>query len=64
MNFNEWIRESPQRAGTLAVYLAFTGGIVGALVELPFASLLVFALVLLGEVAVFYFYPRYRRGYC
>jgi len=63
MNSNEWIRGSLQPAGTLAVYLAFTGGLVGALVKLSFASLLLLALLLLEEVAVFYFYLRYRRGY-
>ena len=63
MSFNERIMESPQRVGTLAVYLAFAGGTVGTLVNLSFASLLLLTLLLLGEVAVFYFYPRYRRGY-
>ncbi len=64
MSFNEWTRESPQRAGTLAVCMAFTGGLVGTLVGLSFASLMLLALLLLGEVAVFYtFYLRHRRRY-
>lgn len=65
MSFNEWTREIPQHAGTLAARMAFTGGLVGALVGLSFASPLLLALLLLGEIVVFYaFYLRYRRRYC
>ena len=45
--------------------MGFTGGLAGAFVGLPFASPLLLALLLLGEVAVFYaFYLRHRRRYC
>ena len=65
MSFNEWTREVPQHAGTLAARMAFTGGLVGALVGLSFASPLLLALLPLGEIVAFYaFYLRHRRRYC
>jgi hypothetical protein len=63
MNSNGCVRGSLQRAGSLAVYLAFAGGLVRILAKLSFASLLLLTLLLLGEVEVFCFYLRYRRGY-
>jgi hypothetical protein len=62
MSFNEWTREIPQHAGTLAACMAFTGGLMGALVGLSFASQMLLALLLFGEVIVFHaFYLRHRR---
>ncbi len=62
MSFNKWTREIPQHAGTLATCMAFAGGLGGALVVLSFVSPMLLALLLLGEVVVFYaFYLRYRR---
>jgi hypothetical protein len=65
MSLNEWIREIPQHVETLATCMAFTGGLMGALVGLSFASQMLLALLLLGEIVVFYaFYLRHRRRYC
>ena len=64
MTFNEWTRESPQHAGTLATCMALAGGLVGALIGLSFASPMLLALLLFGEVIVFHaFYLRHRRRY-
>jgi hypothetical protein len=64
MSLNEWIRESPHRAVSLAACMDFTGGRVGAPVGLSFASPMLLALLLLEEVAVFYaYYLGHRRRY-
>ena len=45
--------------------MIFTGELEGAFAGLPFASLMLLVLLLLGEVAVFYaFYLCQRRRYC
>ena len=45
--------------------MVFTGELEGAFVGLPVASPILLALLLLGEVAVFYaFCLRHRRRYC
>ena len=62
MSFSEWTREFPQHAGTLAACMAFAGGLMGALVGLSFASQMLLALLLFGEVILFHaFYVRHRR---